>query len=155
MPIKAKFDEIEVKENSMPLDDVSSKPGTAETKQKLHVLRLVYDFAVSGGAIGDIDLIGLDNDEDAYLPEGALVVGADMVVATECTSGGSATIALGVNADGDVIAAEAVASFTAGAIISLDAKVKASADVKPHLTIATDTLTAGKIHVYIQYLLAE
>lgn len=34
-------------------------------------------------------------------------------------------------------------------------EVKASADVKPHLTIAADTLTAGKIHVYIQYILAE
>ena len=155
MPIKAKFDEIETQENASSLDNPANKPGTAETKNKVQVLRLVYDFAVSGGDTGDIDLVGLDNDEDAYLPENAFVVGADMVVATQCTSGGSATIALGVNSDGDVISAEAVASFTANAIISLDAKVKATADIKPHITIATAALTAGKIHVYIQYVLAE
>lgn len=155
MPTKAKFNEIESQENQMPLTNPVNKPGTAITKNKVQVLRLVYNFAVSGGAVSNINLVGLDNDADAYLPQGALVVGADMVVATECTSGGSATIALGVNSAGDVIAAEAVASFTAGAIISLDTKVKASANVKPFISIADAALTAGKINVYIQYIIAE
>jgi len=155
MPNKAKFNEIEAQLNSMPLSNPVNNPGTFETKQKVQVARFVYNFAVSGGAVSNINLVGLDNAADAYLPQGALVVGADMVVATTCTSGGSATIALGVNSAGDLIAAEAVASFTSGAIVSLDTKAKASANAIPFISIAVAALTAGKINVYIQYIIAE
>lgn len=153
MPTKAQMLANKQKLDTQAVLDPLAQTGSMIIENKVHVLELVYDFAVQGGATGDIELDAVDN-ADAYLPEDALVVGADMYVVTGVTSGGSATIALGAQTDGDLIAAEAVASFSAGAIISLDTKKKTTADAIPHLTVADAALTAGKIHVYIQYILA-
>jgi hypothetical protein len=153
MPTKAELLARKYKLNSSSVLDPLEQTGTAMVENKVQVLELVYDFSVQGGATGDIALGAVDSD-DAILPEDALVVGADVFVVSELTSGGSATIALGAQADGDLIAAEAVASFTTGAIISLDTKKKTTADNVPYITVADAALTAGKFHVYIQYILA-
>lgn len=153
MPTKAELLAKKQKLDTSAVLDPLEQTGTAMVENKVQVLELVYDFSVQGGATGDIDLDAVDG-VDATLPEDALVIGADIFVASECTSGGSATIALGAQTDGDLIAAEAVASFAASAIISLDTKKKTTADAVPHITIADAALTAGKFHVYIQYILA-
>ncbi|NET97612.1 hypothetical protein, partial [Okeania sp. SIO1H2] len=66
----------------------------------------MYDFAIHGGAISTITL------DTATIPDNAIITGAYVDVLTDPTSGGSATIALGLNTTTDVLAATAIASVT-------------------------------------------
>lgn len=103
-------------------------------------LEVEYDFANDGGATGSLDL---------FIPKEAMVCElAYLKVKTLCTSGGSATVAVGVSGGAGLVAATAVASLTAGAVIVPAAHpVKLAADAAVQLTIGTAALTAGKIIV--------
>ncbi|MEV7611318.1 hypothetical protein AB0N61_17670, partial [Microbacterium sp. NPDC089320] len=57
----------------------------------VQVVRARYDFAVDGGAVGDIDLT-----KSPVIPAGAVILGGFVEVDTAVTSGGSATVAVKV-----------------------------------------------------------
>lgn len=112
------------------------------------VIKVVYDFAVDGGATGQLDLITADGD--------LVVTGFHGVVKTTCTSGGSAVVEVGDTNDDDMYAASlAVAGLTAGTVIK-PTVVEGTPNVIPFprkladgeslkMKIETATLTAGVI----------
>lgn len=106
-------------------------------------LTIEYDFAKDAGAVAALDLF--------KAKEACVVEMAYMKVKTTCTSGGSATVSVGKSGDvAGMVAATAVASLTAGAIIpgaAIDASHKLAADDVVQLDIAVAALTAGKIEV--------
>lgn len=118
-----------------------------------------YDFSKVGGAVGSFSLKDPDG-AAVKLPANALVLSAFAVVRTLVTSGGSATIALTLNSAGDLLAAEAVATFAAAAKIqgipdfgTLADSVLTTAERTLTATVATAALTAGKFDVYVFYVL--
>lgn len=111
----------------------------------LELIKITYDFAVDGGAVGSLTL---------FTPKQDMIVHkAVMKVKTACTSGGSATVSVGVTGSvASYVAATAVASLTANAIISGVSTwgaggIRAVADTAVVLDIAVAALTAGKIEV--------
>lgn len=120
----------------------------------VQVQEYLYDFAVDGGATGAVDISHGKN-----LPAGAQVLDVYYLIETAFTSGGSATVALG-----DVASASRYKSATAynDSAYALDTIAKAASGVplnvtsanagKPQVTIATATLTAGKMKVFYVYM---
>lgn len=134
----------------------------------VHAKEYIYDFAVDGGAVGDIELSSKANSH--LLPEGAIVKAVYMKVVTAFTSGGSATLTVGNAADKDgYMASIAVASLTAnagfshasqaGALLwdntndaSLAYIVTSSANTQNlSITIGTAAMTAGKAVIVVEY----
>lgn len=113
-----------------------------------------YDFAVDGGAVSTIPLIG-----STAIPSGAYIVGGFIDVTTALTSGGSATIAVQVNAANDISTAVAVASWTTGVknvlpspttgAVTASTAVKTTAARDISIVIATAALTAGVFRVVL------
>lgn len=108
----------------------------------LEFVEVIWDFAKDGGAVAVFDLL--------EMKEAVLIIAANTEILTTCTSGGSATVEMGVKSGttNAILAATAVASLTAakgfpcaaagdglyvasGGILSMEVKVAA--------------LTAGKI----------
>lgn len=128
-------------------------------RNELQVERVVYDFSVDGGATGALDLFTAGAD--------VVLHGFHAYVKTACTSGGSATVAVGVTG-----ATSAFVTTTAGAVASLTANAVLGAGLtegtpntaalprrlasgdKVLMTIGTAALTAGKIEFVIQYMSA-
>lgn len=110
------------------------------------VTQLVYDFAVDAGAVA---ALGVMKVKDA-----CVVRNCYFKVNTTCTSGGSATVSLGVSGDAaGLIAATAVASLVAGAVIDSAAfgtGYKLAADAVINMDTAVAALTAGKITVVLE-----
>ena len=100
-----------------------------------------YDFAKDAGAVAALDLF--------KAKEACVIKLAEMHVLTTCTSGGAATVSVGKTADvAGMVAATAVASLTAGAVIlgaALDASHTLAADDVVQMDVAVAALTAGKI----------
>lgn len=117
------------------------------------IARGLYEFALDGGAVGDIALRG------DTLPSGAIIVDAYLHVDTAVTSGGAGTVAIKVESAADIAAAAAVsgapwsstgakrATFTA-----TTAPVKTTAARSITATVATAALTAGKFSVIVEYI---
>ncbi|RTL05193.1 hypothetical protein EKK58_08575 [Candidatus Dependentiae bacterium] len=112
-------------------------------------VEIEYDFAKDGGATGVLDLIKV---KEAMVLEQAYVK-----VKTTCTSGGSATVIIGVNGgDTDAIldaTSGAVANLTAGAVLpgeTASVHLKLAADAVIGMTIGTAALTAGKFVVVLK-----
>lgn len=111
-----------------------------------------YEFAVDGGAIGDITLRG------DSLPLGAVIVNALLHVDTAVTSGGAATLAIKTEAAADIQSAVVVSGApwsTVGAkrttFTATTAPVKTTA-VRPIIaTAGAFALTAGKFTVVITF----
>lgn len=121
-----------------------------------NVAHAIYSFATDGGAISTITPV-----LTAAIPANAIMVGATINPTTAATSGGSATIAVGTSAGSSttsILAATAVASFTTDALINgvpvfaTPRKMTAAGNVT--VTIATATLTAGIIEVFVYYTVA-
>jgi hypothetical protein len=121
-------------------------------------LRATYDFAVQGGGIGTVNLKDADGN-DATLPDKAIVTQVYVDEVTNVTSGGSPTIAFGANTTTDLLGATAIASFTgiiAGVPTGTAATmVKLTAARTLTATIATATVTAGKLNVFVEYVVSE
>lgn len=112
-----------------------------------------YDFAVDGGAIGDITLRG------DKLPSGAIIVDALLHVETPLNSGGAATVALKSEGAADLNNADAFGGApwsTAGAkrvdFTATTAPIKTTAARNIVATVAAAALTAGKFKVVVEYL---
>ena len=139
----------------MPVFESTISEGTPGPRLK--IARGVYDFAVDGGAVSTIALMG-----DTRIPSGASILGGWVEVHTQLTSGGSATIAVQVEGAGDIVPATAVASWTTGrkkvvpglasssALAAADiVRTTAARDISA--VIATAALTAGKFSVVLLY----
>jgi hypothetical protein len=121
----------------------------------LKIVRGRYDFAVDGGAVGTIDLTAA-----ADVPAGAVVLGGFVEVTTPPTSGGSATLAIQVEAAGDTVAAAAVSAApwsTAGRksvipVFTGASSLKTTTARKIQAVVATAALTAGVVDVVLVYL---
>jgi hypothetical protein len=121
----------------------------------LKVARGRYDFAVDGGAAGDIDLTS-----SAQIPAGSYITHGFVEVDTAVTSGGAATVAVKVEGAADIVAAAAVSGApwsTTGRKSIVPAatgatSVKTTAARKIQATVATADLTAGAFDVVLFYV---
>lgn len=113
---------------------------------EVETIEVVYDFAKDGGAVAALDVLTVKS--------ASVVRAAYFKVNTLCTSGGSATVSLGISGDvAGLVAATAVASLTAGAVIdgaSFGTGYKLAADAVVVMDIAVEDLTAGKITIVIE-----
>jgi len=118
---------------------------------ELGYVKLTYNFANDAGAAADTVKLGTTDGK-------ICVVMSRVVVETACTSGGSATMIIGVNG-GDT---DAFLDTTSGAVASLtddsvhqetagQGLVLASGAVI-EADIATADLTAGKVHLHLWYV---
>lgn len=122
-------------------------------------VRVVYDFAVDGGATGALTLLTAS--------DAMVITHAHATVKTACTSGGSATVKWGTNGTDNLfmsVTQGAVANLTAAAtilpvavegtpnVLALPAKLAAAGSLV--MTIGTAALTAGKIEFVIRYIKA-
>lgn len=121
------------------------------------VIRATYDFANDGGATGALDI---------FTAEGSVAITYfHAYVKTACTSGGSATLKVGITGNDDLMfgtTTGAVANLTLAAFIKDDV-VEGTPNVvalpcvltdgqKLLQTIGTAALTAGKIEYVIKYV---
>lgn len=117
------------------------------------IARADYDFAVDGGAQGDIPLRG------DKIPLGAIIVDALIHVETAPTSGGAATVAIKTEGAADINAADAISGApwsTTGAkrgdFTATTAPIKTTAERTITATVGTAALTAGKFSVLVTYI---
>lgn len=115
--------------------------------------RASYDFAVDGGAVGDITLRG------DSVPSGAIITDALIHVDTVLTSGGAATVAIKTEGAADINAADAISGApwsTTGAkrgdFTATTAPIKTTAARAIVATVGTAALTAGKFSVIVWYV---
>lgn len=118
---------------------------------QVQMVKLTYDFANDAGAFADVVKIGTTDGK-------ILVLNGYVHVETACTSGGSATVIVGV-AGGDT---DAFMDVTSGAVASLVDDYVASettgqgivlaSGAAIHLDIGTANLTAGKINLCLVYM---
>lgn len=129
--------------------------GTGQYVGRTKWARAYYDFATDAGAIGSLNLRG------DMIPSGALVLRAIVNVATATTSGGAATVSLGVQGAADIRAANAHDNATtqlsttgnkATLLTGAVAPVTTSADKHIVATIGTAALTAGRFSVLVEYI---
>ena len=147
--------------DKMNLSDIqiaSPQKGDELVVGKKQILRALYNFATSGGAIGAINLLG-DDGKPAVIPDNAIITKVLVDVITAPTSGGAATIALGANTTTDIKAATAIASYT-GIVACVPVEtaascVKTTADRNVVATVATAALTAGRFYVLVEYIVTE
>lgn len=120
-------------------------------EKQMKVAKFVYDFAKDGGAVGAV-VVGAN-----LIPANALVVRGMVHVDTAVLSGGSATVALGLETATDILAATAKASLTLAAKLdtvpvgTAATAVKTTAARGLTVTVGTAALTAGKITVFLEY----
>jgi hypothetical protein len=130
----------------------------SELDKKPGMLKAVYDFSTQGGAIGDISLKDVEG-AAAILPSGAIVTKVFIDVVTAVTSDGAATVAVKSEGAGDMLSATAKASFTLAALLAgvqdgaVGNMIRMTADRTIKITVAAADLTAGKLNVFIEYVL--
>lgn len=118
-----------------------------------------YDFAVSGGAVSTLSL-----PLSAAIPNGASITKVLVKTTTAPTSGGSATISLGIAADADLLALTALNAvpYTAGTdVVTLagGSKLVTTTAANPtgtttmFVSIAVADLTAGNMEIALEYFL--
>lgn len=130
-----------------------------EFRNQKVIERVVYDFAVDGGATGALDLFTAGSD--------IVITGFHAYVKTACTSGGSATVICGVTGTTNAFMTTttgAVASLTANAVIgavvtegtpnTFAVPRRLASGSKVLMTIGTAALTAGKIEFVLEYMAA-
>lgn len=115
--------------------------------------RAYYDFATDAGAIGAINLRG------DKLPSGAVVVSSYVKVDTIVTSGGAATVSLGIQTATDTRAAAVLGTAPAldatgvkQGLVTNAAPAVLTADRHIVATIAAFALTAGRFSVFVEYV---
>lgn len=127
------------------------------TGLRLRMARVLYNFAVDGGAVSTITPA-----QTATLPANAVIVGGTINSTTAVTSAGSATVAVGTSAGSSttaLLAATAKASLSANALINavpvFATPVKLTAQGNVTVTIGTAALTAGVIEITLFYFVAN
>lgn len=117
------------------------------------ILRVDYDFAVHGGAVGAIPL-------GVSLPNKAIIQrGYGDIITAFTSTGGTGTIALGANTTNDLLAAvdaDTLANrfelIPVGTAVTM---VKTTAAREITLTVAVAAITAGKAVFFLEYVLSD
>lgn len=123
----------------------------APLEGRLGCARFEFDFALHGGAVGDITV------GPKLLPKGAIVESGIIHVKTAFTSGGSATVAVKALSANDILAATAIASLTLNALVDVvpdgaaTNMFRCTAATQLTVTIAVEALTAGKMAICLNY----
>ena len=135
-------------------DDGSITPSAATiVSAGQFTARAHYDFAVDGGAVGEIIPVQSD-----VIPIGAIVLSSVVNSTTAVTSGGSATVTVGTHAGSS---ATSILGSTGKASLSGDAVVIGAAQGTPfkmsaagqiNFTVGTAALTAGVIDAIVTYV---
>ena len=118
----------------------------------------IYNFAVDGGA--DTLITPAVN---STIPANAVLVACTINSTTAVTSGGSATLAIGVAGTGgaanSLLAATGKASFSANAVlngaVTFAAPLKLTGAGGITVTPAVATITAGVVEIWVQYYIAS
>lgn len=151
-----------------PLDGASVQSGTqyglgTEVNRLANRLKCVWNFAVQGGTIGNINLLD-DQGNLAILPLGAVVINflAYIVVAPV---GASGTIGANLLTANDLMAQTAITSLTIGVVWqgkpvtggaagawTVVGPVVAKLGTQVQMKIATTNMSAGLINFYVDYL---
>lgn len=121
-----------------------------------------WDFAVSGGAAAtDIPLLDKAG-RRVSLPTGAVITNCLIDVVTQpASSTGSASIAISSKAVADLKAATFPASYTTTLPIvcipvgTVGTMIKTTSELQLKIRVGSEALTAGKINVWVQYVLSE
>lgn len=126
---------------------------TMEATTRPKIWRGQYDFAVDGGAIGDIPL----RSNDGAIPTGSRVIGGTLAISTGCASAAGGKMELTVEAARDLLAATLEAALTAGnkdLIVdrSGSSALKISQARAPTLSITLQAFTAGKFELVLHYV---
>jgi hypothetical protein len=135
-------------------NDFNLTPNTAFGVTGMRIAHAQYSFATDGGAISTITPIN-----NFTLPLNSIVIGASLNSTTALTSGGSATIAVGLIGGGgtttSLVGATAVASWSLNAKVqatpvpqTASTWIKLTASAQASVTIATATVTAGSLVLY-------
>lgn len=122
---------------------VAAKKDIKLFSNEAQLIKVVYDFAVDGGAVGALDLFEAKED--------MVIHSAKVKIKTTFTSGGLATLIVGQTGDTDsIMPSLAVASATAGVVKHADAAclaLKLASGDKVLMTIGTAAMTAGKMEI--------
>lgn len=135
--------------------------GTQVTEKKVNVMKAVYDFAKLGGSSGASVILKDASGGQAVLPAKAIVVDCLIdVITTPTASSGTPTISLGLTTSADIKASANYNTYTqrmacipvgtAATVIKVGGGKSAVT-----ATIGTNNLSAGKINVFLYYLLSD
>lgn len=135
----------------------SINPSMQSGAGSLQTVKATYDFAVDGGAIGTILLAA-----SKIIPAGAIVLGGIIDPITLPTSGGAATIAVGLGSGANAAALKAAAAFgtyipgTPLAVLPVWSAgfFETALDQKISITIAAATVTGGKFAIHIVFVMS-
>lgn len=150
-PTAKKTEEISTKTNTITLSNKSFDKTSAVYKQA----RGVYDFAVSGGATNANISLGMN------IPAKAIIVkGVIDVVTPPTAQSGSPTIGISAATGQDIYGDIVVQNLFAGQFLTKQQGatanyVKLSGATNVTLNIKSAALTAGKIVVFLDYLISE
>lgn len=121
------------------------------------IRRFRYSFGDEGGAVGTVTLDGADGNAE-NLPAGAIVTRVLREVRVAATSGGAATVAVGLTSSGTAFDTASPISDndldTVGDVVVLSStprKVAASGE-NVTATIATAALTAGEFDIIVELI---
>lgn len=124
----------------------------AEAVKVVKGLTVVYDFSIQGGTIGNLPL-------GVSLPDNAIIVEVVRDETTSATSaGGTGTILLSVPTEGALEQSPLTANGGAPSVANSGGSalpVKLAAVRELQVTIATEAVTAGKVHYFIRYYVGE
>ena len=107
---------------------------------------VVYDFSVEGGAVGTINLV-------RHLPENAMVIGLLTEELTAVTGATDIVILAGAVALSGSLDLTADAGIQSRALAGAVAGIKLSASSELNIAIATNPATAGKVRIYVRYVM--
>ena len=121
---------------------------------RTYIGRCQYDFDIDGGA-ADTAITPANN---FTLPIGAMIIGCWTDIKTTIASGGAADIALAVGG----VTLNAAADFDAAEYVGIDyhlarttAALTTAAGKVVVTTSGSQALTAGKMDIYVEYILAD
>ena len=140
------------------LDADNTEPADGVWNAVTRWAKAEYAFAVDGGAISAIGL-------GVTIPDNAIVVGGFVEVVTTCTSSDdSGEMALHIQTANDLVTATAISGgsniWDAGIHSIVPAgtgatAIKCTAARAITATITTDAFTAGKLNVWLKYVMGE
>ena len=123
----------------------------------LHITKFTFDTAVNDAAEvpASNKLVGA-HPMAVSIPDNAIVISGHVDVIAAVTSDGSATVAIHLANDNDLLTATAKASLTLAAQVPMaavkTAPIKLSAEKAVTVTVGTAALTAGKFDGYIVWM---
>lgn len=134
------------------------KLGYQLVSNKVQTVKCKYDFATQGGAVATYTLKGVDG-ASCVIPDNAIVLDSHVDVLTAAVGTGAyVSLSTGKTA-ADIKVLTAAASITGllrgipdGAAANM---IKMTADVNPKLAIASAALTAGKLNLYIHFVMGD